>query len=102
MNVARTSNFQHVSYVRTYVQFYFSSSHSLLTLLEPQSRSGNKVIKFQVVCRQNGTAFGSGGVKCYLRPLPPIKYHGTSTDVPGTINIINILRGTIVNRTKYC
>ena len=28
----------------------------VLTLLEPQSRFGDKTLKFQVVCPQNGTA----------------------------------------------
>ena len=32
----------------------------LLTLLEPQSRFGDKPIKFQVVCPQNGTAVLEG------------------------------------------
>ena len=36
-----------------------------LTLLErPQSRFGDKSVKFQVVCPQNGTDCRSKGVKC--------------------------------------
>ena len=34
----------------------FELQHQLLTLLEPQSRLGDKALKFQVVCPQNGTA----------------------------------------------
>ena len=31
-----------------------------LTLLEPQSRCGDKPLKFQVICPQNGTAVLKG------------------------------------------
>ena len=43
----------------------------LLTLLEPQSRFGDKAVKFQVVCPQNGTAVlkGSSPLLC-PQPLP--------------------------------
>ena len=53
-----------------------------LTLLQPQSRFGDKPLKFQVVCPQNGTAVLKGltpqfsrsqfwvtEVCCYLKPL---------------------------------
>ena len=37
------------------------SSFKFLTLLEPQSRFGDKLLKFQIVCPLNGTACGSIG-----------------------------------------
>ena len=45
----------------------------LLTLLEPQSHFGDRPLKLQVVCPQNGTAVrpqrakGLGDILCYVR-----------------------------------
>ena len=40
--------------------FQFDRIDLPLTLLEPQSRFGDKLVKFQVVCLQNGTAVLKG------------------------------------------
>ena len=37
---------------------------SFLTLLEPQSRSGDNPVRFQVFCPQNGTAVLKGLIYC--------------------------------------
>ena len=49
------------SYVQ---QQYFGASMYALTLLEPQSRFGDKPLKFQVVYPQNGTAILKGLSVC--------------------------------------
>ena len=47
-----------------------------LTLLEPQSRCGDKPLKFQVVCPQNGTAVLKGliGPMEHTKKLPGIYF----------------------------
>ena len=61
-----------------------------LTLLEPQSRFGDKPIKFQVVCPQNGTA-----VLKRLTVLSTRRHLAQPLSVP----IRGVEQGTIVNIT---
>ena len=77
----------------------------MLTLLEPQSRFGDKAVRFQAVCPQNGTAV--------LRGLKRYQSRREKTEKNITLVRCNVrwfrldtmlqcpilLRGTIVNRT---
>ena len=66
-----------------------------LTLLEPQSRFGDKPVKFQVVCPQNGTAVLKG--LCGEYGIDQRKQTWAAEVCRGLI----LPRGTIVDRTKY-
>ena len=52
--------------------FHFFFPETVLTLLEPQPRFGDKPLKFQVVCPQNGTAVlkGLNNKECFTRTKP--------------------------------
>ena len=90
-----------------------------LTLLELQSHFGDNPVKFQVVCPQIGTAVLKGlnrgegknsskaGATINNCLVPYLSYWGVPTVVSKTEGeyskniLVIILRGTIVNKTKY-
>ena len=57
-----------------------SMYQNVLTLLEPQSRFGDKPVKLEVICPQNGTAVLKGLTPqvrffAFQRVLPTISWH---------------------------
>ena len=76
---------------------YLYSGYPDLALLGLQSPFGDKPVKFQVSCPQNGTAVPKGS----RTPQIPIKEHSGSTvrSAKSACPAYILLRGTIVNRT---
>ena len=63
--------FDATTQARTTAVHRYTAVRAILTLLKPQSRFGNKPLKFQVVCPLNGTAVLNGEILFY--DTPPIR-----------------------------
>ena len=91
------SSFEHEIVPKTGLRF--------LTLLEPQSRSGDKPVKFQVVCPQNGTAVlkrehGTSVAVLLFFSLPLNKLSHLLIVSVGTAHDYTQLIPSVVNKTS--